>query len=226
MHLLRQALWEHNWKGTAEKSQTNATNATMHPLVQTIWGIIWKFTEEKRSNVRCVTLKYQVELVLRGTLKVVTTVVNVNSKLKTKTIWLFTDRKNTNSNAPHALFKQDKKMHWKHIMSTDTRAKLISAINVIILLVINIPWIYTWKTNTLEWDLTAQSVITRPRKKEIWKFTWRQSMMESSMIAISASIKPAPREVLVYTWNQNTDTQLRKTIKLWKSIFNADDDED
>ena len=50
--------------------------------------------------------------------------------------------------------------------------------------------------------------------------------MESSMLAINASMKPAPREVLVYTWNQNTDAQLIKTIKLWKSVFNADDDED
>ena len=140
-------------------------------------------------------------------------------------IWQHTAEKN-HSNAPIALFKQEVKMRWKNIMSTDTRAKHISAVNVIILLVINIPWIYTWKTNTLEWDLTAQSVNTRPRKKEIWKFTWRQSMMESSMLAINASMKPAPREVLVYTWNQNTDAQLIKTIKLWKSVFNADDDED
>ena len=51
-------------------------------------------------------------------------------------------------------------------------------------------------------------------------------MRESSMFAINASMKPAPREVLVYTWNQNTDAQLIKTIKLWKSVFNADDDED
>ena len=32
------------------KSQTNATNVTMHPLRQTIWGDIWKYTVEKSQT--------------------------------------------------------------------------------------------------------------------------------------------------------------------------------
>ena len=47
MHPLGQALWGYIWKHTQEKSQTNATNKTMHSLGQPIWGGIWKHTEKK-----------------------------------------------------------------------------------------------------------------------------------------------------------------------------------
>ena len=42
MPLLKHAIWGHIWKCTVEKSQTNATNVTMHLLRQEIWGHIWK----------------------------------------------------------------------------------------------------------------------------------------------------------------------------------------
>ena len=59
MPLLRQAIWEHIWKCTVEKSQTNATNATLHPLRQAIWGHIWKPTEAKSyTNAPSVTMQY------------------------------------------------------------------------------------------------------------------------------------------------------------------------
>ena len=38
MHTLRQAIWGLTWKPTVEKSQTNATNVTLH-----WWKWIWKF---------------------------------------------------------------------------------------------------------------------------------------------------------------------------------------
>ena len=42
---------------TAEKSQTNATNAILHPLVQAVWGHIWKYTAEKsQTSATSVTL--------------------------------------------------------------------------------------------------------------------------------------------------------------------------
>ena len=57
MHLLRQAIWGHIWKHTAEKSWTNATNVNMPALIQVLWGRIWKHTVEKsQTNVTYVTL--------------------------------------------------------------------------------------------------------------------------------------------------------------------------
>ena len=57
MHPLRQSIWGHIWKPTAEKSPTNATNATLHPLRQTIWRDNWKPTVEKsQTNATSVTL--------------------------------------------------------------------------------------------------------------------------------------------------------------------------
>ena len=42
---------------TVEKSQTNATNATMHPLMQAVWEHIWKRRVEKsQTNATNVTL--------------------------------------------------------------------------------------------------------------------------------------------------------------------------
>ena len=38
MHALIQVHWGHIWKPIVEKSQTNATNAIMHPQGQTGWG--------------------------------------------------------------------------------------------------------------------------------------------------------------------------------------------
>ena len=50
MHRLIQALWGDIWKHTVEKSQINATNVTMHPLMQAIWGYIRKCTVEKSQT--------------------------------------------------------------------------------------------------------------------------------------------------------------------------------
>ena len=50
MPLLVQAIWGHIWKDTVEKSQTNATNVTLHLLMQAIWGNIWKCTVEKSQT--------------------------------------------------------------------------------------------------------------------------------------------------------------------------------
>ena len=44
-----QAHWGHMRKCTVEKSQTNATNVTLHLLGQTIWGDIWKHTVAKNQ---------------------------------------------------------------------------------------------------------------------------------------------------------------------------------
>ena len=53
----RQEIWGHIWKRTLEKSQINATNATMHLLGQAIWGDIWKHTMEKsQTNVPSVSM--------------------------------------------------------------------------------------------------------------------------------------------------------------------------
>ena len=57
MHPLRQAIWEHILKHTMVQSRTNATSVTMHPLMQAIWEHIWKHTVEKnQTNVTSVTL--------------------------------------------------------------------------------------------------------------------------------------------------------------------------
>ena len=57
MHPLMQAIWDNIWKCTAEKSQTNAINVTLHLLRQAIWGYIWKHTVEKnQTNAANVTL--------------------------------------------------------------------------------------------------------------------------------------------------------------------------
>ena len=51
MHPIRQAIWGHIWKRPVEKSHTNATSVTMHPLGQAIWGHIWKRTVEKSQTI-------------------------------------------------------------------------------------------------------------------------------------------------------------------------------
>ena len=44
------AIWRNIWKRTVEKSQTNATNVTMHFLKQAISLDIWKTTQEKSQT--------------------------------------------------------------------------------------------------------------------------------------------------------------------------------
>ena len=57
LHPLMQALWGDISKRTAEKSQTNATNVTLHPFRQAIWGDTWECTVEKsQTNATNVTL--------------------------------------------------------------------------------------------------------------------------------------------------------------------------
>ena len=57
MHLLGQPIWGHIWKGTVEKSQTNATDVTLLLFGQAIWGDIWKRTVEKsQTNATNVTM--------------------------------------------------------------------------------------------------------------------------------------------------------------------------
>ena len=64
MHPVMQALWGHIWKHTVEKSQTNATNVTMPLLRQAIWGNIWKRTVEKsQTNATNVTLPLLVQAI-------------------------------------------------------------------------------------------------------------------------------------------------------------------
>ena len=55
MHLLRQAIWGHIWKHTVEKNQVNATNVTLPLLRQSIWGHIWnRWNKYKRLHFwRC-----------------------------------------------------------------------------------------------------------------------------------------------------------------------------
>ena len=50
MPLLRQVIWGNTWKRTVEKSQTNRTNATMPVLSKAILGNIWKRTVEKNQT--------------------------------------------------------------------------------------------------------------------------------------------------------------------------------
>ena len=50
MHPLRQAIWEHIWQHTVEKSQTSAVNVNFDPLLQTLWRPISKYTVEKSLN--------------------------------------------------------------------------------------------------------------------------------------------------------------------------------
>ena len=50
MPVLRQAIWGHIWERTVEKSQTNATNVTLHPHGQGIWRDILKSTVEKSQT--------------------------------------------------------------------------------------------------------------------------------------------------------------------------------
>ena len=52
MTFLMQAICGHIWKRILEKTQTNATNATMAPLGQTFWGHIWKHTASENSLER------------------------------------------------------------------------------------------------------------------------------------------------------------------------------
>ena len=64
MHLVRQAIWGSIWKLAVEKSQTNATSATMHLLRQAIWGSIWKLTVEKsQTNAASVTLHLLIQAI-------------------------------------------------------------------------------------------------------------------------------------------------------------------
>ena len=42
LHPLMRASWGHIWKCKVMKIQTNATNVIMHPPVQATWGDIWK----------------------------------------------------------------------------------------------------------------------------------------------------------------------------------------
>ena len=57
MHLPMKALWRHILKDTLEKSQTNPTSLTLHPLRNTFWGDIWEHTAEKsRTNAISVTM--------------------------------------------------------------------------------------------------------------------------------------------------------------------------
>ena len=48
MHPLRQAIWGHIRKHTVEKSQTNVTNATMHPFEQTSLWNTWESIHKTR----------------------------------------------------------------------------------------------------------------------------------------------------------------------------------
>ena len=50
MHLLLRTVWGLIWKSTVEKSQTDATNVTMHHLRQAILGHIWKHKVEKSQT--------------------------------------------------------------------------------------------------------------------------------------------------------------------------------
>ena len=62
--LFRQAIWEGIWKHTVGKSQINATNATMHLLMQARWEYIWKCTVEKsQRNATNVTLPLIVQTI-------------------------------------------------------------------------------------------------------------------------------------------------------------------
>ena len=54
LHPLGQAIWGHIWKHTVEKSQTNVTNATMPLLMQVIWGSTWT-VEKSQTNANSVT---------------------------------------------------------------------------------------------------------------------------------------------------------------------------
>ena len=57
LHPPGQTIWGHIWKRTLEKSQTNATNATLPLLRQAIWGDSWKRTVEKsQTNATNVTM--------------------------------------------------------------------------------------------------------------------------------------------------------------------------
>ena len=47
LHLLGQVIWGDIRKHTLEKSQINAINVTLHPHRQAIWGGIWKHIVEK-----------------------------------------------------------------------------------------------------------------------------------------------------------------------------------
>ena len=44
LHTLMQVIRGDIWKHTVAKSQRNATNVTMHPLMQALWWHIWKHT--------------------------------------------------------------------------------------------------------------------------------------------------------------------------------------
>ena len=50
LHHLKQAIWGHIWKHTVAKSQTSVANVITHPLVQAIWEHIWKYTVGKTQN--------------------------------------------------------------------------------------------------------------------------------------------------------------------------------
>jgi len=57
LHLLGQVIWGDIWKHTLEKSQINAINVTLHPHRQAIWGGIWKhIVETSQINATNVTL--------------------------------------------------------------------------------------------------------------------------------------------------------------------------
>ena len=70
MHLLVWIIWGHIWRHTVEKNQTSATNVTMHLLMQAIWGHIWKRTVGKsHTNATNVTLHPVMQVLWGHTLK-------------------------------------------------------------------------------------------------------------------------------------------------------------
>ena len=81
------------WKCTVEKSRTNATNVTLHPLGQAIWGHIWKYTVGKsRTNATNVILHPHRQAIWGDILKHTveksqTTAINVTMHLLVQMFW-------------------------------------------------------------------------------------------------------------------------------------------
>ena len=122
---LGQTIWGHIWKRTAEKSQTNATNATMHALIQVFWGDIWKYTVEKsQTDATNVILHNLIDSLWRHIWKHTaeksqTNATNVNLHPFMQVLWAHIwnhtqEKRQTNTISP--LHKSDEHnfCHWLH----------------------------------------------------------------------------------------------------------------
>ena len=142
---LRQAIWWHIWKYTLEKSQTNATSVTLHPLILALWGLIWKYTVEKNQ----------------------TNAANVTLHLLGQEIWGYIWKhtvEKSQTNATNVTLPLLKQAIWGHIWKHTVERSQTNAINATLHLLMHVLWRIIWKRTVEKGQTNAVSVIMYPRR--------------------------------------------------------------